>query len=63
MSATPAPAPAPPHTPGPRPFRSLSSGNVGAVLDFKEGPMPSLVHMHPEETVGEAMLGNMENRL
>ncbi|WP_289019829.1 ABC transporter permease [uncultured Ornithinimicrobium sp.] len=33
MSATPAPAPAPPHTPGPRPFRSLSSGNVGAVLE------------------------------
>lgn len=31
MSAT--PAPAPPHTPGPRPFRSLSSGNVGAVLE------------------------------
>ncbi|OLT22388.1 ABC transporter [Ornithinimicrobium sp. CNJ-824] len=31
MSAT--PVPAPPHTPGPRPFRSLSSGNVGAVLE------------------------------
>lgn len=31
MSAT--PVPAPPHTPGSRPFRSLSSGNVGAVLE------------------------------
>ncbi|MER7413226.1 cystathionine beta-synthase [Streptomyces cacaoi] len=28
---------------------------VGDVLRFKEGPMPSLVHMHPEETVGEAV--------
>ncbi len=31
MSAS--PVPAPPHTPGARPFRSLSSGNVGAVLE------------------------------
>ena len=31
MSAS--PVPAPPHTPGSRPFRSLSSGNVGAVLE------------------------------
>nr|WP_206324364.1 cystathionine beta-synthase [Streptomyces sp. HNM0574] len=28
---------------------------VGDVLRFKEGPLPSLVHMHPEETVGEAV--------
>lgn len=28
---------------------------VGDVLRHKEGPMPSLVHMHPEETVGEAI--------
>ncbi|WP_405635510.1 cystathionine beta-synthase [Streptomyces sp. NBC_01178] len=34
---------------------SGASARVGAVLDFKEGPMPSLVHMHPEETVGEAI--------
>ncbi|MEV0845438.1 cystathionine beta-synthase [Streptomyces sp. NPDC049954] len=28
---------------------------VGDVLKYKAGPMPSLVHMHPEETVGEAI--------
>lgn len=28
---------------------------VGDVLRYKEGPIPSLVHMHPEETVGEAI--------
>ncbi|MGK5500551.1 cystathionine beta-synthase [Streptomyces sp. URMC 125] len=28
---------------------------VGDVLRHKEGGMPSLVHMHPEETVGEAV--------
>lgn len=28
---------------------------VGDVLKYKEGPMPSLVHMHPEETVGQAI--------
>ena len=28
---------------------------LGAVLDYKEGPLPHLVHMHPEETVGEAI--------
>ncbi|MCT2592943.1 cystathionine beta-synthase [Streptomyces sp. N2-109] len=28
---------------------------VSDVLRHKEGPMPSLVHMHPEETVGEAI--------
>jgi cystathionine beta-synthase len=28
---------------------------VGDVLRHKEGPIPSLVHMHPEETVGEAI--------
>ncbi|OEV05376.1 cystathionine beta-synthase [Streptomyces oceani] len=28
---------------------------VGDVLRHKEGPIPSLVHMHPEETVGEAV--------
>ncbi|MFE1149380.1 cystathionine beta-synthase [Streptomyces albidoflavus] len=28
---------------------------VGDVLRDKEGAMPSLVHMHPEETVGEAI--------
>ncbi|MDJ1137365.1 cystathionine beta-synthase [Streptomyces iconiensis] len=32
-----------------------SVARVGDVLRFKEGPMPSLVHMHPEETVGEAI--------
>ncbi|MDT0382726.1 pyridoxal-phosphate dependent enzyme, partial [Streptomyces sp. DSM 42041] len=32
-----------------------SSPQVSAVLDFKEGPLPSLVHMHPEETVGQAI--------
>ncbi|MFI5757477.1 cystathionine beta-synthase [Streptomyces sp. NPDC051569] len=28
---------------------------VGDVLRHKEGPIPTLVHMHPEETVGEAI--------
>ncbi|MGD9484031.1 cystathionine beta-synthase [Streptomyces sp. TRM70308] len=28
---------------------------VGDVLRYKEGAMPSLVHMHPEESVGEAI--------
>ncbi|MFC0601390.1 cystathionine beta-synthase [Streptomyces palmae] len=28
---------------------------VGDVLEGKEGGLPSLVHMHPEETVGEAI--------
>ncbi|WP_432090818.1 cystathionine beta-synthase [Streptomyces sp. NRRL F-5630] len=28
---------------------------VGDVLKHKEGPLPSLVHMHPEETVGQAI--------
>ncbi|WP_344522718.1 cystathionine beta-synthase [Streptomyces albiaxialis] len=28
---------------------------VGDVLRHKDGPIPSLVHMHPEETVGEAV--------
>jgi cystathionine beta-synthase len=28
---------------------------VGDVLRHKEGPIPSLVHMHPDETVGEAI--------
>ncbi|MGW7351280.1 cystathionine beta-synthase [Streptomyces sp. Z26] len=28
---------------------------VGDVLRYKEGPLPSLVHMHPEETVGDAI--------
>ncbi|MGW7521184.1 cystathionine beta-synthase [Streptomyces sp. NPDC054796] len=28
---------------------------VADVLRHKEGPIPSLVHMHPEETVGEAI--------
>ncbi|SCD90270.1 cystathionine beta-synthase [Streptomyces sp. ScaeMP-e83] len=32
-----------------------SSPQVSAVLNFKEGPLPSLVHMHPDETVGEAI--------
>ncbi|NSC22111.1 cystathionine beta-synthase [Streptomyces albus subsp. chlorinus] len=32
-----------------------AGARVGDVLRFKEGPMPSLVHMHPEETVGEAI--------
>ncbi|SDD01097.1 cystathionine beta-synthase [Streptomyces prasinopilosus] len=32
------------------------SARVGAVLDHKEGGhMPSLVHMHPDETVGQAI--------
>lgn len=31
------------------------SARVAAVLDYKEGPIPTLVHMHPEETVGEAI--------
>ncbi|WP_028810792.1 cystathionine beta-synthase [Streptomyces flavidovirens] len=29
--------------------------SVGDVLRYKEGDMPSLVHMHPEETVGQAI--------
>jgi cystathionine beta-synthase len=28
---------------------------VGDVLDRKEGGLPSLVHMHPDETVGQAI--------
>jgi cystathionine beta-synthase len=32
-----------------------TSVRVGDVLRHKEGPIPSLVHMHPEETVGEAI--------
>ncbi|AXK35282.1 cystathionine beta-synthase [Streptomyces armeniacus] len=28
---------------------------VSDVLRYKEGPLPSLVHMHPEETVGDAI--------
>ncbi|MGY1436163.1 cystathionine beta-synthase [Streptomyces reniochalinae] len=32
-----------------------AGARVGDVLRHKEGPMPSLVHMHPEETVGEAI--------
>ncbi|MFR9673431.1 cystathionine beta-synthase [Streptomyces sp. TR06-5] len=32
-----------------------TSVRVGHVLRHKEGPIPSLVHMHPEETVGEAI--------
>ncbi|CAM5533539.1 cystathionine beta-synthase [Streptomyces tanashiensis] len=32
-----------------------SSPQVSAVLNFKEGPLPSLVHMHPDETVGQAI--------
>ncbi|EST32195.1 cystathionine beta-synthase [Streptomycetaceae bacterium MP113-05] len=31
------------------------AGRVSDVLRHKEGPIPSLVHMHPEETVGEAI--------
>ncbi|WP_019546967.1 cystathionine beta-synthase [Streptomyces sulphureus] len=31
------------------------AARVGDVLRHKEGPMPSLVHMHPDETVGEAI--------
>ncbi|WP_328721328.1 cystathionine beta-synthase [Streptomyces sp. NBC_00247] len=31
------------------------SARVDAVLAHKEGPMPSLVHMHPDETVGQAI--------
>ncbi|MFE7425593.1 cystathionine beta-synthase [Streptomyces sp. NPDC014735] len=31
------------------------SARVGDVLDRKDGPVPALVHMHPEETVGEAI--------
>ncbi|MFD5034318.1 cystathionine beta-synthase [Streptomyces sp. NPDC058405] len=31
------------------------SASVGDVLRHKEGPIPTLVHMHPEETVGEAI--------
>jgi cystathionine beta-synthase len=32
-----------------------TDARVGAVLRHKEGPMPSLVHMHPDETVGQAI--------
>ncbi|MBA0049439.1 cystathionine beta-synthase [Streptomyces sp. AJS327] len=32
-----------------------SDVRVGEVLRRKEGPIPTLVHMHPEETVGEAI--------
>ncbi|MFG2562029.1 cystathionine beta-synthase [Streptomyces sp. NPDC048496] len=32
-----------------------TSARVGDVLDHKDGPLPTLVHMHPEETVGEAI--------
>ncbi len=32
-----------------------SAVRVSDVLRHKEGPIPSLVHMHPEETVGEAI--------
>ncbi|MBW5251908.1 cystathionine beta-synthase [Streptomyces poriferorum] len=31
------------------------SARVADVLDYKAGPIPTLVHMHPEETVGEAI--------
>ncbi|MFD4939690.1 cystathionine beta-synthase [Streptomyces virginiae] len=31
------------------------SARIGDVLNDKEGGIPSLVHMHPEETVGEAI--------
>ncbi|MFE6845801.1 cystathionine beta-synthase [Streptomyces sp. NPDC057686] len=31
------------------------AARIGDVLADKEGAMPSLVHMHPEETVGEAI--------
>ncbi|MER5775874.1 cystathionine beta-synthase [Streptomyces sp. NPDC002039] len=31
------------------------SARIGQVLKDKEGGIPSLVHMHPEETVGEAI--------
>ncbi|MGP3976603.1 cystathionine beta-synthase [Streptomyces sp. 8N114] len=32
-----------------------TGARVGEVLRFKAGPIPSLVHMHPEEKVGEAI--------
>ncbi|MFC7220710.1 cystathionine beta-synthase [Streptomyces polyrhachis] len=32
-----------------------STGAVADVLTHKEGALPSLVHMHPEETVGQAI--------
>ncbi|MCX4969796.1 cystathionine beta-synthase [Streptomyces sp. NBC_00654] len=32
-----------------------TSARVSDVLDHKDGPLPTLVHMHPEETVGEAI--------
>ncbi|MGY3682307.1 cystathionine beta-synthase [Streptomyces sp. TE33382] len=32
-----------------------TSARVSEVLDHKDGPLPTLVHMHPEETVGEAI--------
>ncbi|MFC9298214.1 cystathionine beta-synthase [Streptomyces sp. NPDC057011] len=31
------------------------SARIGDVMNDKDGGMPSLVHMHPEETVGEAI--------
>ncbi|WP_199550788.1 cystathionine beta-synthase [Streptomyces sp. N35] len=34
---------------------SGASASVGDVLRYKEGALPHLVHMHPEETVGEAI--------
>ncbi|MCS0637882.1 cystathionine beta-synthase [Streptomyces sp. LP05-1] len=34
---------------------SGSSASVGDVLRHKEGDIPKLVHMHPEETVGQAI--------
>ena len=34
---------------------SGTAARVGEVLQYKEGELPSLVHMHPEETVGEAI--------
>ncbi|MQY16206.1 putative cystathionine beta-synthase [Streptomyces sp. RB5] len=32
-----------------------ANGRVADVLAYKEGGLPSLVHMHPEETVGQAI--------
>jgi len=32
-----------------------TAARVSDVLQYKEGALPSLVHMHPEETVGEAI--------
>ncbi|MBT2438552.1 cystathionine beta-synthase [Streptomyces sp. ISL-36] len=36
-------------------LEDTSSANVADVLRHKEGGLPSLVHMHPEETVGQAI--------